>query len=166
MSQVESELGFGLPPLLRAIYHEVGNGGFGPGHGILGIKEGKLTDEEYDEIKRHPGESARILAPLDNIKENIDVIYSHHERIDGTGYPNCKTGKKIPLRARIIAVADAFDAMTSNRPYRNAMSNEAAFRELNKQKDTQFDAMIVDAFSNAFNKKAEMSYKEEAIMNF
>ena len=128
-------------------------------------KKGKLTDEEYDEIKRHPGESARILAPLDNIKENIEVIYSHHERIDGTGYPNCKAGKKIPLRARIIAVADAFDAMTSNRPYRNAMSNEAAFRELNKQKDTQFDAMIVDAFSHSFNKKAEMSHKEEVVMN-
>lgn len=128
-------------------------------------KKGKLTDEEYNEIKRHPGESARILAPLDNIKENIDVIYSHHERIDGTGYPNCKAGEKIPLRARIIAVADAFDAMTSNRPYRNAMSHEAAFKELNKQKDTQFDAMIVDAFSNSFKKKAEVSHKEEVMMN-
>ncbi len=127
-------------------------------------KKGKLTDEEYDEIKRHPGESARILAPLDNIKENIDVIYSHHERIDGKGYPNRKPGEKIPLRAKIIAVADAFDAMTSNRPYRKAMSQDFAFKELNKQKDTQFDAMIVDAFSNAFKKKAGVSRKEEIMM--
>ncbi len=127
-------------------------------------KKGKLTDEEYDEIKRHPGESARILAPLDNIKENIDVIYSHHERVDGTGYPNRKAGEKIPLRARIIAVADAFDAMTSNRPYRKAMSHEVAFKELDKQKDAQFDAMIVDAFTNAFKKKTGVSHKEEAMM--
>ncbi|MBU4305475.1 MAG: response regulator [Candidatus Omnitrophica bacterium] len=128
-------------------------------------KKGKLTDEEYDEIKRHPGESARILAPLDNIKQNIDVIYSHHERIDGKGYPSCKSGEKIPLRARIIAVADAFDAMTSNRPYRKAMSDADAFKELNKQKDTQFDAMIVEAFGNAFKKKTGVSHKEEVLMN-
>ena len=128
-------------------------------------KRGKLTDEEYEEIKRHPGESARILAPLDNIKENIDVIYSHHERVDGAGYPNRKSGENIPLRARIIAVADAFDAMTSSRPYRKAMSEESAFKELNKQKNAQFDAMIVDAFSNAFKKKAGISRKEELMVN-
>ncbi len=123
-------------------------------------KKGKLTDEEYEEIKRHPSESARILAPLENIKENIDVIYSHHERVDGTGYPNRRSGKKIPLRARIIAVADAFDAMTSNRPYRKAMSIDSAFRELNRQKDTQFDALVVDAFRSAFKKKSGVSHEE------
>lgn len=128
-------------------------------------KKGELTEEEYDEIKRHPAESARILAPLDNIKENIDVIYSHHERVDGTGYPNRKLGEKIPLRAKIIAVADAFDAMTSNRSYRKAMSHKDAFKELTKQKDAQFDAMIVDAFSIAFKKKAEVSHKEEVMIN-
>ena len=129
-------------------------------------KKGKLTNEEYDEIKRHPAESARILAPLDNIKENIDVIYSHHERIDGKGYPTCKAGKSIPLRAKIIAVADAYDAMTSNRPYRKAMSHEDAFKELTKQKNLQFDAFIVDAFDAAFSKKnAAVSHKEELMSN-
>jgi len=129
-------------------------------------KKGKLTDQEYDEIKRHPAESARILAPLDNIKENIDVIYSHHERMDGMGYPSRKQGENIPLRARIIAVADAFDAMTSNRSYRKAMSHEDAFSELTKQKDTQFDASIVDAFSIAFlNKKAVIGHKEKVMIN-
>lgn len=127
-------------------------------------KKGKLTDEEYAEIKRHPAESARILAPLDNIKENIDVIYSHHERVDGKGYPNKKQGEKIPLRARIIAVADAFDAMTSNRPYRKAMSHEDAFKELTKQKDAQFDPMVVDAFSTAFKKKVDVTQKEEVMV--
>ena len=116
-------------------------------------KPGQLTKEEFAEIKRHPGESARILAPLDNIKDNVEVIYSHHERIDGKGYPERKSEKKIPLRAKIIAVADAFDAMTSDRPYRKAMSDEVAFEELQKNKNVQFDAAIVDAFANAYNKK-------------
>lgn len=128
-------------------------------------KPGRLTEEEYDEIKRHPAESARILAPLDNIKENIDIIYSHHERFDGTGYPNQKKGKKIPLRARIIAVADAFDAMTSDRPYREAMSTKAAFQELNDKKDIQFDPDVVDAFGAAFNKRTVKSKKEEVLNN-
>jgi len=115
-------------------------------------KKGKLTNEEYNEIQRHPAESARILAPLENVRENIDVIYSHHERMDGNGYPNKTPGKKIPLRARIIAVADAFDAMTSDRPYRKAMPHEKAFKELEKYKDQQFDEMIVNAFYGAYEK--------------
>ncbi|MFH1460759.1 MAG: HD domain-containing phosphohydrolase [Candidatus Omnitrophota bacterium] len=122
-------------------------------------KPGRLTHAEYNEIKRHPGESARILAPLDNIKENIEVIYSHHERIDGKGYPDNKTDKKIPLRAKIIAVADAFDAMTSDRPYRKAMSGKYAFTELEKNKEIQFDAEVVHAFVSAYNKKETIALK-------
>ncbi len=118
-------------------------------------KPGKLTPAEFDEIKQHPAESARILAPLDNIKENIGVIYAHHERVDGEGYPEKKDSQSIPLRAKIIAVADAFDAMTSDRPYRKAMPVEDAFSELEKNKDIQFDSMVVNAFTSAFLKKRQ-----------
>lgn len=124
-------------------------------------KKGRLTEAEHDEIKRHPEESVRILAPLDKIKDNIEVIYSHHERFDGTGYPRQKAGDKIPLRARIIAVADAFDAMTSDRPYREALSDESAFEELERYKDLQFDATIVDAFSSAYRKKKRKIIRQE-----
>jgi len=123
-------------------------------------KKGKLTDAEHDEIKRHPEESVRILAPLENVKDNIEVIYSHHERYDGTGYPKHKAGDKIPLRARIIAVADAFDAMTSDRPYRNALPDDVAFDELEKFKDIQFDGMVVDAFSSAYKKNKKKITKQ------
>ncbi|MBU1086514.1 MAG: response regulator [Candidatus Omnitrophica bacterium] len=124
-------------------------------------KRGKLTAAEHDEIKRHPEESVRILAPLENIKDNIEVIYSHHERYDGTGYPKRKVGNKIPLRARIIAVADAFDAMTSDRPYRDALPDEAAFLELERFKEIQFDPMVVDAFSSAYWKNKKKITRQE-----
>lgn len=127
-------------------------------------KPGKLTQREFDEIRKHPGESARILAPLDNIKENIDIIYNHHERVDGKGYPSRKRDKDIPLRAKIIAVADAFDAMTSDRPYRKAMPNDAAFAELEKNKDVQFDALVVDAFTSAYKRKKGKRLKEEVML--
>ncbi|MBI4845826.1 MAG: response regulator [Candidatus Omnitrophica bacterium] len=120
-------------------------------------KPGKLTESEFIEIRKHPGESAKILSPLDNIQENIDVIYAHHERVDGKGYPARKTESRIPLRAKIIAVADAFDAMTSDRPYRKAIPVETAFRELEKNKNLQFDGNVVDCFISAYNKKRKDS---------
>jgi len=128
-------------------------------------KPGRLSQAELTEIRRHPAESARILAPLEHIRENIEVIYSHHERVDGKGYPERKTEEKIPLRAKIIAVADAFDAMTSDRPYRKAMPDEQALEELEKNKDIQFDTGIVDAFSRAFVKHQKRQMKKEAVLN-
>ncbi len=115
-------------------------------------KPDRLNSEEVEEIRKHPGESARILAPLEGIKENIEVIYSHHERIDGNGYPERKSSDRIPLRARIIAVADAFDAMTSDRPYRKAMDEETAFEELEKNRNSQFDSDVVDAFVGVYRR--------------
>ncbi|MBU0635105.1 MAG: response regulator [Candidatus Omnitrophica bacterium] len=127
-------------------------------------KPGKLTAKEFNEIKRHPSESARILAPLEGVKDSIDVIYNHHERIDGRGYPEGRSGKDIPLRAKIIAVADAFDAMTSDRPYRRAIPENLALNELEKNRDRQFDGKVVNAFLNIRKKKEKLA-KEEVLLN-
>ncbi|MFH1093958.1 MAG: HD domain-containing phosphohydrolase [Candidatus Omnitrophota bacterium] len=115
-------------------------------------KPGKLNDEEYNQIKAHPVASAHILAPIEDIKESIEIIRHHHERIDGKGYPSGYTGDQIPARSRIIAVADSFDAMTSDRPYRKAMPIEEALAELEKNRGTQFDEETVDAFIQAYKK--------------
>jgi putative two-component system response regulator len=119
--------------------------------GVLN-KPGRLTDEEYEQIKSHPVQSSKILAPLEDMKESANVIRHHHERVDGKGYPSGLTKDKIPVRARIIAVADSYDAMTSDRPYRKALPVDVAIAELEKNKGTQFDEIVVDAFVNALRK--------------
>jgi len=119
--------------------------------GVLN-KPGRLTPGEYEQIKAHPVQSAKILAPLEGMQESIDVIRHHHERVDGKGYPSSLTRDQIPSRARIIAVADSYDAMTSDRPYRQALSVDIAMEELSKNKNIQFDAEVVDAFINVFKK--------------
>lgn len=113
-------------------------------------KPSALTDQERAEIQQHAAIGADIVGRLDAYKPSIDVIRHHHERWDGTGYPDGLAGERIPLGARIIAVADAFDAMTSDRVYRPAMSPEAAFIELHKGKGAQFDPQIVELFERAF----------------
>lgn len=115
-------------------------------------KPGKLNEDEYNQIKAHPVTSAHILAPLEDIGESIEIIRHHHERVDGKGYPSGYTKEQIPPRARIIAVADSFDAMTSDRPYRQAMPIQDAFAELEKNRRTQFDEDAVDAFIGAYKK--------------
>ncbi|MCM8812783.1 MAG: response regulator [Candidatus Omnitrophica bacterium] len=127
-------------------------------------KPGHLTPQEYDAIKRHPAESVRILAPLEGSKEHMEVIYSHHERVDGNGYPDAKAESTIPLRAKIIAVADAFDAMTSDRPYRAALPVEKAFGELSHGKGVQFDDAIVDAFVCAYDQYQERLAREREML--
>ncbi len=119
--------------------------------GVLN-KPGRLTEEEYEQIKAHPVQSSKILAPLEDMEESSDVIRHHHERVDGKGYPSGLTKDQIPLRSRIIAVADSYDAMTSDRPYRKALSIDIAIDELKKNKGIQFDEEAVDAFVNAFKK--------------
>jgi HD-GYP domain-containing protein (c-di-GMP phosphodiesterase class II) len=109
-------------------------------------KEGKLTDEEFDMIKKHPVIGKSILSATNAFREILPLMYHHHERFDGTGYPDGKKGEDIPLGARIIAVADAFDAMTSNRPYRNKMCSGTAISILKEQSGTQFCRVCVEAF--------------------
>jgi HD-GYP domain-containing protein (c-di-GMP phosphodiesterase class II) len=105
-----------------------------------------LTEEEFDEMRRHPTIGADILASLDFVREAVPIILFHHERFGGGGYPSGVAGETIPLGARIIAVADSFDAMTSNRPYRDGMPYAKAIAELKRCTGTQFDPDVVAAF--------------------
>lgn len=113
------------------------------------LKQGPLTKQEYEIMKQHPGWGARILGPLTFLKEVTEVVYQEHERWDGRGYPCGLKGEAICLEARIVSVADAWDAMTSLRPYRAPMPVSAAVAELKQGAGTQFDPMVVEAFIRA-----------------
>lgn len=110
------------------------------------LKPGKLTEEEYETIQTHPVIGHRILTAARFPGPVAEIVLSHHERYDGTGYPHGLSESRIPLGARIVAVADAWDAMTSNRPYRKALSRKKALEELRKGAGTQFDPDVVKAF--------------------
>jgi diguanylate cyclase (GGDEF)-like protein/PAS domain S-box-containing protein len=105
-----------------------------------------LSDYEWLEIRRHPEISYSILSSLNDYAPLANITFVHHERYDGTGYPKGLVGEQIPLQARIIAIADAYDAMTYGRPYKEPMSAEAAIQEIIDGKNTQFDPIIVDIF--------------------
>jgi putative nucleotidyltransferase with HDIG domain len=109
-------------------------------------KQTKLTDEEYAIIKSHPETGANILKYIKSFKNLVPAVYHHHEQFDGEGYPEGIKGKDIPTHARIIAIADTFDAMTSSRSYRRALSFRAALSELEKNKGIQFDPDIAEIF--------------------
>ncbi len=109
-------------------------------------KPGKLTDEEFNILKQHPTHGAKMLKPVEEFNEILPYLYHHHERFDGRGYPKGLTGVNIPLASRIMAVADTFDAMTSNRPYRRAMPVTKAVTELENNSGTQFDPDVVTVF--------------------
>lgn len=109
-------------------------------------KANTLTDEEYREMKKHSEIGYRILSSSNQTSEIAQDVLDHHERVDGRGYPNGKCGKFLSLTTRILAVADAYDAMTSERPYRKVFSKEEAIEELLKNSGTQFDSNIVDIF--------------------
>jgi len=126
---------------IAAILHDIGR--VQVPQDIL-LRSGSLTREETEQIRRHPEHAAGILKPLAGIGTVVEDVRHHHERIDGTGYPAGLSGQDIPVGARIIAVADAFDAMTSDRPYRRAMSAQAAIREIRLSAGIKFDAVVVD----------------------
>lgn len=111
-------------------------------------KPGKLTDEEYSEIKKHPEMGYRILSTSKEMDPYLDIILYHHERYDGKGYPNGLSGSQIPFMSRILTVIDSFDAMTCQRPYREAKSVDSAIEELIMYSGTQFDPEVVDVFVN------------------
>ncbi|MCM8801263.1 MAG: HD-GYP domain-containing protein [Candidatus Omnitrophica bacterium] len=120
------------------------------------LKPTKLTPEEFEEIKVHSIKGYQIIASLPFLEEEASLVRHHHERYDGTGYPDGKKGEEIELGARILAVADAFDAMLSERPYRRKLSLKEAKQELIRNKSTQFDPEIVDYLLKAIEKNPDI----------
>ncbi|HOO37840.1 MAG TPA: HD domain-containing protein [Deltaproteobacteria bacterium] len=118
---------------------------------ILLEKPGKLTDEEFGIIREHPVKGAHILEPITPYREIIPGVLQHHERFDGRGYPHGISGREISLYARIIAVADAYDAMVSDRPYRRGKSQEFVIDEIRQQAGHQFDPIVVKVFLSIFS---------------
>ncbi len=139
---------------LAAILHDVGK--IGVRDDVL-LKEGRLNHEEIEKMVMHSTYGAEILSHIKQLKDVIPGVRGHHERIDGRGYPDNLKGNDIPVIAKIIAVADTFDAMTSDRPYRKAMGSEAAFDELRKNSGIQFDNEVVDTFIKAYQEKASIA---------
>jgi len=135
---------------IAALLHDIGK--IGIPDNILHKRE-KLTTEEVDKIRRHPEIGATILYPIKELNDILGGVRSHQEKFDGTGYPDGLKGPQIPLLARIIAVADAFDAITSSRPYRNKKTQQEAISEIQQCTGTQFDPKITDLFLKAYEKK-------------
>ncbi len=127
--------------ILAGLVHDIGK--IGISESILN-KPDRLTDEEYRQIQRHPEIGERILSPVAADEEILRLVRSHHEHFDGSGYPDGLRSEQIPLGARILAVADAFEAMTSERPYRKALDPTEAYAEIERRKGAQFDPEVVD----------------------
>lgn len=128
---------------LAGLLHDVGK--IGVPEAIL-TKPGRLTQSEFDIIKKHPNIGVTILDSMQNMKDILTIIKHHHERYDGRGYPDCLKGDDIPLLSRVLAVADSFDAMTSDRSYRKAFPMEKAIAEIKNNAGTQFDPEVVRSF--------------------
>jgi putative nucleotidyltransferase with HDIG domain len=126
-----------------ALLHDIGKVGIPVA--ILD-KPGALDDEEYDMIKKHPSIGARILEPIASYKEILPMVLQHHERYDGKGYPDGLSGEEIDIGARILSVADVFDAMKSDRPYRKGMALELVIAIITEEAGRQFAPDVVDAF--------------------
>ncbi len=134
---------------IAALLHDIGK--IGIPDEILG-KKGKLTPKEYRKMQEHPIVGAIILQPIKGMEEVSKALKAHHERYDGNGYPDGLRGIEIPLMARIVSVADAFDTMTTDRPYRKRLSEAAAVVEIERCSGTQFDPVVVQAFLLAHKK--------------
>jgi len=133
-----------------AMLHDLGK--IGISESIL-LKKGKLSKKEFDEIKKHPQIGADIIRPIQFLQGLIPFIFYHHERWDGKGYPSRIKGEDIPMGARIIAIADVYQALISNRPYHKAFTKNKAIEIIKKGSGTQFDPRIVSIFLKIINKK-------------
>jgi diguanylate cyclase (GGDEF)-like protein/PAS domain S-box-containing protein len=143
---------------LAGLVHDLGKAGISKR--IL-IKPGKLTEEEFAEIKEHPSlGSMMITSQVEALDQLVPIVRHHHERFDGKGYPDGLAGDEIPLEARILAVVDAFDAMTHERSYRKALSREEALAEVKRGAGTQFDPAVVEAFLAWAAKEGEAARRQ------
>lgn len=145
---------------IGGLFHDIGK--IGVPDSIL-QKEGKLSEDEYSEIKNHPTIGAHILSTASIFQDILPIVKYHHERFDGKGYPEQLSGEKIPYLARITAVADTFDAMTSRRSYRDSLPIETVISEMEKCCGSQFDPKIaqvfIDILKNDFDKIYEIQQK-------
>lgn len=139
--------------------HDVGK--LGIDNGIIN-KNGKLTDEEYAEIKRHPSVGYEILKGISIKGKFAQGAKCHHERIDGKGYPNHLNDSEIPYLAKIIAVADAYDAMTSKRPYRDVLPQEVVREQIESEKGTQFDSEIAEIMLVMIDEDVDYQMKQQS----
>jgi putative nucleotidyltransferase with HDIG domain len=145
--KIGEEMGLGTPDLANlhrgALLHDIGK--IGVPVRILD-KAGKLTEEEYDQVKKHPGLGAQILEPIAAYASVLELVLQHHERFDGSGYPGGLVGMETTEGARILGVADTFDAMTSDRPYRKGMQISKSLEIIRSERSRSFDPEVVDAF--------------------
>ncbi len=153
-----ARLGFAGPELdgirLGGELHDIGK--IGTRESVL-HKPGSLTPEEFRQITEHPALGERMLSPLAHESPDVlRIVRSHHERIDGKGFPDGLRGEKIPIEARIVAVADSFDAMTTRRPYRESRPADVAVAELRRVAGTQLDPHAVEAFVGAFPEPGDL----------
>jgi len=130
------------------LLHDVGK--IGIDDNIL-KKPAALTDEEYEVMKKHPQKGYKIMSQIPAMKEFLPGMYMHHEMVDGKGYPQGLKGDEIPVMGKIVAVADTFDAMTTDRPYQKAMKFDDAVARIESFVDTRYDSEVVAAFTAACN---------------
>ena len=146
----------GIPPKdldavrFGGLFHDIGKIAIPD---VLLTKPAKLTEDEYELMKRHSSEGARIVSKFSRLRESVQIIRHHHERWDGTGYPERLAGEDIPLLATVVGFAEAWDAMTIERPYQRALRVEEAFEEVRENRGTQFSPAVVDAFFAAVAKR-------------
>ena len=151
---IAQELGVPAPQLdvvrFGGLFHDIGKIAIPD---VLLTKPVKLSEDEYQLVKRHSSEGARIVSKFGRLRECVPVIRHHHERWDGTGYPERLAGEDIPLLACIVGFAEAWDAMTIERPYQRALRSEEAFEEVRENRGAQFSPQVVDAFFAAVAKR-------------
>jgi len=137
---------------IGGLFHDIGKIGVPD---VILQKDSKLTDDEYSEIKNHPSIGAHILSTASIFKDILPIVKHHHERYDGRGYPGMLKGEDIPYLARITAIADSFDAMTSRRTYRDSLPLETVISEFERCKGTQFDPELADVFLNILHNRLD-----------
>ncbi|RHV45634.1 HD-GYP domain-containing protein [Lachnospiraceae bacterium OM04-12BH] len=145
---------------IAAHLHDIGK--IGIPDAILN-KEGRLTDEEFEIMKTHSAIGAGILSKSKSLSEFSDIVLHHHERFDGKGYPDGLKGEKIPVGARIIAICDSIDAMTSNRRYRKALGFDVCYQEIEKNLGKMYDPIIGQYVLDHFDKVTACLHKNVAV---
>jgi len=141
------------------VLHDIGKVGISPS---IVEKLGRLSDREFEIMRLHSTIAIRMLEQVKGLEDSLPMIKHHHERFDGKGYPDGLSGHDIPLGARVIAVAETFDILISDVPWREALSIERAIEEMKDSSGTQFDPMVVEAFLSAYESKLLMLPEEQA----